>query len=158
MTAALVAGLNRLGERQAEAGKAYVASVAARKAADATPIPKLSEKAEAAVTAIAAAGSEPERTQAWTAAQADAGVAEELKRFSAAVVRRFGGDGVRAMLRAAQAGQGMAHPSAPDAHRDALRQVAKAMLAVRTGEQAQARETQSLAEARRLSQGRRLKM
>jgi Ti-type conjugative transfer relaxase TraA len=158
VTAALVASLNRLGERQAEAGKAYVASVEAQRAADATPIPKLSDKAEAAVAAITAAGSSEERAKVWRAAQADENVAGELKRFSAAVRQRFGADGVRTMLRAAHAGQAVAHASVPDVYRDALRQVARAMRAVTAGEQVQARETQKLAEAQRLSQGRQLKM
>jgi hypothetical protein len=51
-----------------------------------------------------------------------------------------------------------AHASVSDAHREALQQVARAMRAVTAGEQAQARETQKLAGAQRLSQGRRLKM
>jgi hypothetical protein len=62
------------------------------------------------------------------------------------------------MLRAAHAGEAMAPASMPVEHWDALQQVARAMLAVRAGEQAQARETQTLTEAQRLRQGRRLKM
>jgi hypothetical protein len=158
VTVTLTDSLRRLGDRQAEAGKAYMASVEAQRAADATPIPKLSNKAEAAVTALAAAGSSEERAKAWTAVQADADVAGELKRFSAAMKQRFGADGVRAMLRATNAGEVLAHTSVSDGHQDALRQVAGAMRAVTAGEKAQARETQKLAEAQRLSQGRRLRM
>jgi hypothetical protein len=137
---------------------AYVAAVTAQKAADATPVPKLSEKAKAAVAAIAATGSSEERAKAWRVAQADADVADELKRFSAAVVRRFGAEGVRAMLRAAHAGQAVAHASVLAAYRDVLQQVVRAAAARWAGEQAQVRETQKLTEAQRLSQGRRLKM
>jgi hypothetical protein len=130
----------------------------AQKTADATPIPKLSEKAEAAVDAIAAAGSDTERAKAWTALQADANVAGELARFSAAMKQRFGVDGLRVMLRAAHAGQAVAHASVLAAYRDVLQQVVRAAAARWAGEQAQVRETQKLTEAQRLSQGRRLKM
>lgn len=40
------------------------------------------------------------RGEAWRAGHADARVAAELQAFGAAVERRFGDDGVRAMLRA----------------------------------------------------------
>lgn len=158
VTVTLTDSLRRLGERQAEAGQAYVAAVTAQKAADATPIPKLSEKARAILAALAAAGSSEERAKAWRAAQADAGIAEEFKRFSAAATQRFSPEALRAMGRAAHAGEVLAHASVPAAHREALRQVAKAVVAVRAGEQAQVRETQTLNEAQRRSRGLRLKM
>lgn len=156
VTAALTEALHHLGARQEEAGKAYVASVTAQKAADAMPIPKLSEPAQAAVAAIATAGSGDERDKAWTAVQADAGIAGELARFSGAMKQRFGAEGVRAMLRAVP--QAVVHASVPAAYQGALQEVARATAAVTAGEQAQARETQSLAEAQRLSEGKRLKM
>jgi hypothetical protein len=52
----------------------------------------------------------------------------------------------------------VAHPSVTAEHRDAPQQMARVMAAARVGEQAHVRATQSLAEAHRLSQARRLKM
>ena len=115
---AVASHLERIGAAEAKAARTYRASVEAQREADATPVPKLSARAEAAVAALAAAPDERVRADLWRAFTADKVMAAELERFSAAVRQRFGEDTVRAMLRAE--GGSVETPSVPRQHRAAL--------------------------------------
>jgi hypothetical protein len=62
---ALPASLTRIAEAEARAERAYRSSVEARRAADATGIPRLSTAAEAAIAGLGAASDEKTRAEAW---------------------------------------------------------------------------------------------
>jgi hypothetical protein len=96
---AIAPGLERIGAAEARAVQNYRTSVQAQHKADATPIPKLSERAEAAVTTLAAATDEKAQAALWRGMTSDKTIAAELRQFSAAVQQRFGDDTVRAMPR-----------------------------------------------------------
>ena len=106
--------------------------------ADATGIPKLSERAQAAIGVARAAKTDKERAEAWKATTSDKAVAGELTAFAAAVEKRFGEDGVRAMVRAEQAGakafEGGA--SVAPAERQAAAEAGRAMASIKSGERA----------------------
>jgi hypothetical protein len=87
---AVAPSLERIGAAEAGAAQDYRATVEAQRKADATPIPKLSERAEAAVAALAAATDEKVRAALWRGVMADKAINAELRQFSAAVQRRFG--------------------------------------------------------------------
>ena len=97
---AIAPSLERIAATEARAALTYRASVEAQRKADAIPIPKLSDRAEAAVVALAAAPDEKARAALWRSVTADTAVGGELRRFSDAVQQRFGEDAVRAMRRA----------------------------------------------------------
>jgi hypothetical protein len=109
--------LERIGVAEALAALTYRDSVEAQRKADAIPIPKLSERAEAAVATLAAASGEKAQTALWRSVTADPALGPELKHFSDAVQRRFGAETVRAMLRS-EGGLAEA-PSVPREHRPA---------------------------------------
>jgi hypothetical protein len=87
-----------------------------------------------------------ERATAWRAAQADQGVAGELRAFRAAVAQRFGDEGVRAMLRAGRWPDVAPAASIAPEQRSALGRVAELIVAVNTGERANASLNQREAE------------
>jgi len=64
---ALPGSLTRIGTAEGWAERAYRGSLEAQRAADATGIPHLSPVVEAALGAVAAAGSEQVRGEAWRA-------------------------------------------------------------------------------------------
>ncbi len=144
---ALPGSLERVGEAQGRASRAYRASVEGQLAADAVGIPRLSAAAEAAIGALRAAPDEAARAQAWRAAQRDERVAAELGTFREAVTRRFGEEGVRQMLRAGGQPGAVQVPSVAPDQRPALDQVAGLVATLRQGEWANAalvqRETES---------------
>lgn len=94
---ALPGSLTRIGMSEEWSERVYRDSIEAQRAADATGIPRLLPAAEAALGAVAAAGTEQVRLEAWRAVQADKPVAAELERSAAAAERRFGAEGVHAM-------------------------------------------------------------
>ena len=106
--------------------------------ADATGIPKLSERAQIAIDAASAAKTDKERAEAWKAATSDKAVAGELTAFAAAMEKRFGADGVRAMVRADQPGakafEGGA--SVAPAERQAAAEAGRATSIIKSGERA----------------------
>jgi len=143
---ALPGSLTRIGTAEGWAERAYRGSVDGQRAADATGIPRLSERAEVALGAVAAAGTEQVRGGAWRAVQADKPVAAELERFGAVVERRFGAEGVRAMLRAeGRAGPVTSASVAPE-QRPALDRVAQLTATLKQGERAGAGLAQREAE------------
>ncbi len=155
---ALPDSLTRIGTAEGSAERAYRGSVDAQRAADATGIPRLSPVAEAALSAVAAAGDAQVHGAAWRAAQADAPVAAELERFGAAVEQRFGAEGVRAMLRAdGQAGVVTSVSVMPE-QRPMLDQVAQLTAALKQGERASTGLAQREAESERQEQRRGMRM
>jgi Ti-type conjugative transfer relaxase TraA len=139
--------LERIGAAEAAAERTYRTSVAQQRTADATGIPRLSAAAEAAISVMVATQDGGERATAWRAAQADHGVAGELRAFGAAVAQRFGDEGVRAMLRAGRWPDAASAASIVPEQRPALGRVAELIVAVTAGERANAsldrRETES---------------
>jgi hypothetical protein len=59
--------------------------VEAQRQADATPIPKLSERAQAAVATLATATDEKAQVALWRGMTSDKTIGAELRQFSAAV-------------------------------------------------------------------------
>jgi len=143
--------LENIGEAEAKAARAYRASVEAQRKADATPVPKLSARAEAAVTALAEAPNETARAGLWHAFAADKALTTEVDRVTTAVRQRFGDDMIRAMQRAE--GGPVAAPSVPRQHRGVLNAISQTVHALTEGERANARqaETQRLAARHGLS-------
>jgi BID domain of Bartonella effector protein (Bep) len=139
--AAVAASLERIAAAQARAAQAYRGSVEAQRQADATPIPKLSVRAEAAVVALAAAPDEKVRAELWGSITADTSIDAELRRFSAAVQQRFGDETVRAMLRAE--GRAVEATSVPRQHQAALAAVSRTVHSLKQGEWAGAQQAQS---------------
>jgi Ti-type conjugative transfer relaxase TraA len=152
-------GLARLGEAEASTARDYRAGVERQLQADATGIPKLSERAQVAIDAASAAKTDKERAEAWKATTSDKPVAGELTAFAAAMEKRFGADGVRAMVRADQPGakafEGGA--SVAPAERQAAAEAGRAMAAVKRGESAVEKVAQAERVAERATQGARLK-
>jgi len=133
---ALPGSLTRIGTAEGWAERAYRGSVEAQRTADATGIPRLSSMAEAALGAVAAAGDEQVRGEAWRAVQADTPVAAELERFGAAVEQRFEAEGVRAMLRAEGRAGVVTSASVASEQRPALDRVAQLTAIMKQGERA----------------------
>jgi len=151
--------VSRIGETETKAAKSYRASVEAQLAAEATGVPKLSERARAAVEAVATAKNDAGRAEAWRAAQNEERVRDELVGFATATTKRFGEDGVRAMLRAERSGA-KSHeggPSVDTDHKTAVAEAGRTMAAIRAGEGAEASQTGAERIAQRVSQGARLR-
>jgi len=131
-------GLARLGEAEASTARDYRAGVEKQLQADATGVPRPSERAQAAVDAASAAKTDKERAEVWKAATSDKAVAGELKAFAAAMEKRFGENGVRAMVRAEQVGakafEGGA--SVAPAQRQAIAEAGRATSIIKSGERA----------------------
>jgi hypothetical protein len=154
---ALPASLERIGEAEARAERAYRASVEAQRVADRTGIPRLSAAAEAAVGALRASPDEKVRAEVWSAVQKDEKVAVELRAFRTAVLQRFGENGVRQMLRAVgQAGVVNAPLVTPQQQKEL--DVAALTATLRQGERAADSVAQRQAESVRQGQRRGLRM
>jgi Ti-type conjugative transfer relaxase TraA len=148
--AAIAPSLERIASAEAKAAQTYRNSVEAQRKADAIPIPKLSERAEAAVATLAAARGEKARAAFWRSVTADPALGPELQHFSDAVQRRFGAETVRAMLRS-EGGLAEA-PSVPREHRAALAGVSRTVHTLKQGEHADIAEVvqERLAQRREL--------
>ena len=137
----------RIGAAEVSAGATYTAQVQAQWAAEATGVPRLSEKAQVALAGIKAAKDTEGQAEAWTALQGDAGLAFEVKQFMGAVEQRFGTEGVRALDRSGTLESAKVGPG----ERAALGKVGGAVQAAREG----ARAAESLGQ--KLGLGMRLK-
>jgi hypothetical protein len=149
--------LERIAKVEARAAQTYRESVEAQRKAAATPIPKLTARAEAAVATLTMAADEKARAELWRGITADQVIGPELRRFSAAVQQRFGDDTVRAMLRSR--GGLVEAASVPRQHQAALATVSRTVHILRQGEQAGARQvdTERLAQRQALGHSSRLK-
>jgi Ti-type conjugative transfer relaxase TraA len=152
--AAIASGMDRIAAAERRAAETYRSDVAAQRRADAVAIPRLSERAEAAVAQLAAAPDEAARAALWQGMTADAGVAREVEGFREAVRQRFGDDAVRAMRRSY--GGTIEAASVRPEHRAAVNVVSRTVHVLSAGEFA--RESQVRAErlAQRQALGHRL--
>jgi AAA domain/BID domain of Bartonella effector protein (Bep) len=148
---AVAPSLERIATAEARAARDYRARVEARHKADATPIPKLTAQAEAAVATLTAAADEKARAELWRGITADQAIGPELRRFSAAVQQRFGDEVVRAMLRSR--GGPVEAASAPGAHQAAFATVSQTVHTLKAGEHASARQTDAARLAQRPTLG-----
>jgi Ti-type conjugative transfer relaxase TraA len=131
-------GLARLGEAEAFSARDYRAGVEKQLQADATGVPRPSERAQAAIDVVRAAKTDKERADAWKATTSDKAVAGELTAFAAAMEKRFGADGVRAMIRSEQAGAKAfdGGASVATADRQAVAEAGRATSIIKSGERA----------------------
>lgn len=148
---ALPGSLERIGEAESRAERAFRTSVEGKRAADSTGIPRLSAAAEAAIGALRAAPDEKARGEAWRTVQTDERVAAELGAFGTAVTQRFGDEGVRHMLRAGGQPGAVNVPSVAPEQQLAVDRVAELTVALKHGERAEI----SLARREVESQGQR---
>ena len=96
---AIAPALNRIAAAENRAADSYRREVDAQRQADAVGVPKLGQRAEAAIAALAAAPDDKARAAAWRGITEDQVVGGEVERFREAVRQRFGDEAVRAMLR-----------------------------------------------------------
>jgi Ti-type conjugative transfer relaxase TraA len=148
---AVAPSLERIGAAEAKAAQTHRESVEAQLRADATPIPKLTAQAEAAITALAAAQDGKARAELWRSVMVDTSLDAELRRFSAAVQQRFGDETMRAMLRAE--GRVVEAASVPRQHQAALATVSHTVHTLKRGEWASAQQAQAERHAQRQSLG-----
>ena len=142
----------------AAAERVYRSSVERQRTADAVAIPNLSGRAQAAVDAITTARSRDEQEAAFEHARADRDMREELKTFAAAMERRFGEDGARAILRAEAKPGAYTVRSVAREDQARLDRAAKTLHAVKIGERSSdAVQAERLAARESLRQGRGLK-
>lgn len=148
---AVAPSLERIAAAEVRAAQTYRESVAAQLRADATSIPKFSDRAEAAVAALAVAPDQKARAELWIGITADKAIGAELRRFSDAVQRRFGDETVRAMLRAE--GRPVEAASVPRQHQAAFAMVSRSTHALKQGERASARQSETARLAQRQALG-----
>jgi hypothetical protein len=135
-------------------------SVSAQLDADATGVPALSDKAQGVLSLVQAGRDDQERAAAWRAIAADPeGVTNEVKAFVASVQKRFGEEGVRAMLRADAAGSTRfdGGSSVGPEQRHVLAEMARTVAAIRSGERAVAAQAQIERASHSIRTGARLK-
>ena len=143
---AIAPSLNRIAAAESRAAQTYRSQVDAQRQADAVGVPKLGRRAEAAVTALAAAPNDKARAAAWRGISEDQVLGEEVGRFRKAVRQRFGDDAMRTMLRSGTVPT-EATALRPE-HRAALRAVSRTVYVLGEGEFAREKEGR----AERLSQ------
>ena len=143
--------VSRMAEAETRAAQSYRGAVEARLAAEATGVPQLSERAQAALAGVANAKDDAAKAKAWTAIGKSEGVAREIDDLRTAVAKRFGDDGVRTMLRGEWRGTGPyeGDGSVATEHRVAAAEVARAVATATSGEMAADRQEQT----ERLAQG-----
>ena len=129
---AIAPALDRIAAAENRAAETYRSDVDAQRQADAVGVPKLGRRAEAAITALAAAPDDKARAAAWRGISEDQVVGGEVERFREAVRQRFGDDAVRAMMRSG-AGPIEAASVRPE-HRAALRAVSRTVHVLEEGE------------------------
>ena len=148
---ALPGSLQRIGDAEGAATRAYRTSVEAQRAADRTGVPRLSPDAEAALAALRLAPDEAARGTLWQQVENSGVIAAELSAFRGTVERRFGVEGVREMLRSEGRAGAVTPPSVAAGQRVALDQVAERVSTLWSGEKA-ARLGQHQAESQKLVQ------
>ncbi|MDR3472310.1 MAG: AAA family ATPase [Devosia sp.] len=143
----------RRGQAESFAAKTFSDAFDARRLAEATGVPKLSDVAQAAVSLVAGASDEAGRTAAWRALQDNKPIGGEVNGFMAAVERRFGADGLRSFDRL-----GTIEGDGPRLFGGAvLGQIGKIVQAVRGAERSAAGETMRLNLSQKLGLGSKLK-
>lgn len=110
------------------------------------------------IGAVRAAPDEKARGEAWGAMQKDERVVAELSAFGAAATKRFGEEGVRAMLRTRGRPGAIMAASVTAEQRPELDRVAELTVAIKAGERASVSLTQRQAESERQGQRRRMRI
>jgi Ti-type conjugative transfer relaxase TraA len=147
----------RRGQAESFAAKAFSDAFDARRIAEATGVPALSDMARAAIGVVAGAGDDAGRVAAWRALQADKPIAGEVSGFMAAVEKRFGSDGLRSFDRLGTI-EGAGGGAGAQAFSGAvLGPIGKIVQAVRGAERSLASETMKLSLSQKLGQGSKLK-
>ena len=148
----------RRGQAESFAAKAFGEAFDARRIAEATGVPALSDRTQAAVNVVAGASDEAGRMAAWRALQDDKRVAGEVRGFMAAVERRFGADGLRSLDRVGTIERaGRSVTAAAQVAGAVLGQISQIVQAVRAAERSVDGETMALNLSQKLGQGPRLK-
>jgi hypothetical protein len=129
----------RIGAAEAKAAQTYRASVDAQRKADATPIPKLTVR-------VQAAADEKAQAAPWRGITANQTIGPEPRQFSAAEQQRFGDDTARAMLRSR--GGSVEAASVSRTHQAAFATVSRTVHILKSGKHSGARQ----ADAARLAQ------
>ena len=156
---ALPGSLQRIGDAEGAATRAYRANVEAQRAADRTGVPRLSADAEAALAALRLAPDEAARGKLWQQVESSGAIAAELIAFRGTVARRFGAEGMREMLRAKGKAGAVTVPSVAAGQRVALDQVAERVSTLWSGEKAaSAVEQQAETQRHKMGQGPRMQM
>jgi Ti-type conjugative transfer relaxase TraA len=147
--------LTRIVEAEQQAEREYQASVTAQIARDKVGVPKLSTEAAAVLEAVHAAASrgvetnvpwhqrEPEIwtqtrnapavAKAWEDGRRNPAVAAEIDRFEEASRQRLGEEGLTTAFRAARDGVALSVPGTGPEHQQALRQMARGLVAAQRG-------------------------
>ena len=143
----------RIGEAEATAASGYRTGVEARRAAEATGVPKLSQQAREALAALSETKDDTARAEAWKVVRENKGLVREVDRFMRAVEGRFGAEGVRAFARNGVVESAKIAPG----ERAVLGEVGWTVQAARIGQRAVAAQTDKLAVVQRLISGASLK-
>jgi Ti-type conjugative transfer relaxase TraA len=147
--------VTRRGQAESFAAKAFSDAFDARRAAEATGVPELSDLAQAAVKVVAGASDEAGRITAWRALQDNKPIAGEVSGFMAAVETRFGADGLRSFDRLGTIeGTGA---GAVQIAGTVLGQIGKIVQVVRAAERSVDGETMRVDLSQKLGQGSKLK-
>jgi Ti-type conjugative transfer relaxase TraA len=148
----------RRGQAESFAAKSFSSAFDARRIAEATGVPVLSDHARAAVNLVAGASDETGRIAAWRALQGNKPIAGEVSGFMAAVETRFGADGLRSFDRLGTIkGDGHGPPGARLFGGEVLGQIGKIVQAIRGAERSVAGETMRLNLSQKLGLGSKLK-
>jgi hypothetical protein len=133
---ALPGSLQRIGDAEGTAARAYWSGMEAQRGADRTGVPRLSADAEAALAARHAARDQAARGEVWQAVEKSGAIAAELAEFRQAVERRFGAEGVWQILRTEGRAGAVNAPSVAAGQRAALDQIAERVSTMWVGEKA----------------------
>jgi hypothetical protein len=148
----------RRGQAESFAAKSFSSAFDARRIAEATGVPELSDHARAAVNLVAGASDETGRIAAWRALQGNKPIAGEVSGFMAAVGTRFGADGLRSFDRLGTIkGDGHGPPGARLFGGEVLGQIGKIVQAIRGAERSVAGQTMRLNLSQKLGLGSKLK-
>lgn len=155
--AAIGPNVSRTAEAEGRAALVYRGEVERQMKADATAVPDISDRAKAALGAVAAAKDDKGRAEAWSKIEADKEIQREVEAFTKAVETRFGEDGARAILRAEAAGTTHGHASVSKPQQSALEVTAKLYTTARAGERELSRQAETERLSERQTQGARMK-
>jgi predicted RNA-binding protein YlqC (UPF0109 family) len=148
----------RRGQAESFAAKSFSSAFDARRIAEATGVPELSDHARVAVNLVAGASDETGRIAAWRALQGNKPIAGEVSGFMAAVGTRFGADGLRSFDRLGTIkGDGHGPPGARLFGGEVLGQIGKIVQAIRGAERSVAGQTMRLNLSQKLGLGSKLK-
>lgn len=155
--AAIGPNVSRTAEAEGRAALGYREEVEKQMTADAAIVPDLSDRAKAALGAVASAKDDKARAEAWSKIQTDKEIQREVEAFTKAVETRFGEEGARAMLRAEAAGTAHGHASVSKPQQSAVDVTAQLYTTARAGERELSRQAETELLSERQTQGARLK-